>query len=180
MKITRVVPNNHKRAFEVYTRERNYVFPYAVVRPSPASDNRVVEVHIDEDLAQEGFVYRLASGDEGAVHLDHVLEYNQDPRYLADLLLYKLTLCVQAAIQQSPLSTRELIRRLGTSPAQFYRLLDQTNYRKSMRQLLTLLHLLNYQVEVVLKSSNPHPQKEPPVSGEEVWVSSLSGQAMKR
>lgn len=44
----------------------------------------------------------------------------------------------------------KIIRRLGTSPAQFYRLLDPTNYRKSVRQLLSLLHALNYDVDVVL------------------------------
>ena len=75
----------------------------------------------------------MASGQEGAVHIDHVLEYNKDPAYLADRVLYKLTVWAQEEVEKSDLSTRELIRRLGTSPAQFYRLLDQTNYRKSMR-----------------------------------------------
>ncbi len=75
----------------------------------------------------------MASGQEGAVHIDHVLEYNKDPAYLADMVLYKLTVWAQEEVEKSDLSTRELIRRLGTSPAQFYRLLDQTNYRKSMR-----------------------------------------------
>ena len=75
----------------------------------------------------------MASGQEGAVHIDHVLEYNKDPAYLADMVFYKLTVWAQEEVEKSDLSTRELIRRLGTSPAQFYRLLDQTNYRKSMR-----------------------------------------------
>ena len=50
------------------------------------------------------------------------------------------------------LSTREIIRRLGTSPAQYYRLLDQTNYRKSVRQLLALLHIVNCKVEFVVEA----------------------------
>ena len=75
----------------------------------------------------------MASGQEGAVHIDHVLEYNKDPAYLADMVLYKLTVWAQEEVEKSDLTTRELIRRLGISPAQFYRLLDQTNYRKSMR-----------------------------------------------
>ena len=75
----------------------------------------------------------MASGQEGAVNIDHVLEYNKDPAYLADMVLYKLTVWAQEEVEKSDLTTRELIRRLGISPAQFYRLLDQTNYRKSMR-----------------------------------------------
>ena len=34
---------------------------------------------------------RVASGKEGSVHIDHALEYNQDPQYMADLLRHKLT-----------------------------------------------------------------------------------------
>ncbi len=49
------------------------------------------------------------------------------------MVIYKLTIWAQEEVEKSDLSTRELIRWLGTSPAQFYRLLDQTNYRKSMR-----------------------------------------------
>ena len=151
MKIKEVVPNNRKKAFEVYVRGKSFVFPYAVVRPTPTKGDKVTGVYVDEEMGREGFVYRLESGEEGAVHIDHVLEYNKDPGYMADMLLYKLTLWAQEATKKSGLSTRELIRRLGTSPAQFYRLLDQTNYRKSMRQLLTLLYLLDCEVDVVLK-----------------------------
>lgn len=180
MKITRVLPNNRKRAFEVDTREGRYIFPYAVVRPAPTRENGVVSVRVDDEMGREGFVYKLASGEEGAVHIDHVLEYNRDPAHMADMLLYNLTLCAQEAIRKSKLSTRELIRRLGTSPAQFYRLLDQTNYRKSMRQLLALLHILNYNVDVVLKSQRGSAEREGPASQEEVWVSSLSHKATVR
>jgi len=73
------------------------------------------------------------------VHVEQVLEYNQDPTYLRDLLLYRLTLEAQKRVAKSPLSKREIVRRLGTSAAQLYRLLDQTNYRKSVDQLLALL-----------------------------------------
>ena len=46
----------------------------------------------------------LKSGDEGTVHIDQVLEYNQDPAYLRDLLLYKLTIEAQERVEASPLS----------------------------------------------------------------------------
>jgi len=151
VKITKVVPNNRKKAFEIHTRRESYLFPYAVAQPTPTRKDRVRQTRVDEEMDREGFVYTLESGTEGAVHIDHVLEYNKDPGYMADMVLYKLTLWAQEATKKSSLSTRELIRRLGTSPAQFYRLLDQTNYRKSMRQLLNLLHILNYEVDIVLK-----------------------------
>jgi hypothetical protein len=41
---------------------------------------------------------------------------------------------------------------LGTSPAQLYRLLDQTNYAKSIDQLLALLSILDCEVELVVKT----------------------------
>jgi len=52
------------------------------------------------------------------------------------------------------LSRREIIRWLGTSAAQFYRLLDQTNYRKSIDQLLSLLHVLDCDVDLVVRAKN--------------------------
>ena len=61
----------------------------------------------------EGFVYVLASGDEGTVHIDHVLEYNRDPGYMADLLLYELTCRVRKAVERSPLSTREIKKSIS-------------------------------------------------------------------
>lgn len=81
-----------------------------------------------------------------------MLEYNQDPSYLRDLLLYRLTLEAQKRIAESALSKREIMRRLGTSAAQLYRLLDQTNYRKSVDQVLALLQVLNCEVDLVIRT----------------------------
>jgi hypothetical protein len=44
------------------------------------------------------------------------------------------------------LSRREICRRLGTSASQLYRLIDARNGRTSMRQLVTLLHVLGCDV----------------------------------
>lgn len=82
--------------------------------------------------------------------MEQVLEYNRDPSYMRDLLLYKLTVEAERRVQQSRLSRREIIRRLGTSPAQFYRLLDPTNYRKSIDQVLSLLQVLDCDVDLVV------------------------------
>lgn len=43
---------------------------------------------------------------------------------------------------------------LGTSAAQFYRLLDQTNYRKSVDQVLSLLHVLDCDVDLVVRDAS--------------------------
>jgi predicted XRE-type DNA-binding protein len=88
------------------------------------------------------------------VHIEQVLEYNQDPGYMRDLLLYQLTIAAQKHLDESGLSKREIIRRLGTSAAQFYRLLDSTNYRKSVDKMLLLLHVLDCEVDLVVRTKS--------------------------
>jgi hypothetical protein len=151
MKIRSVAHNNRKKAFQVKTSRRSFVYPYAKVDPQPRADDPIARVVVDREVGREGFTYVLQSGEEGTVHIEQVLEYNQDPAYLRDLLLYKLTIEAQKRVAASPLSKREIIRRLGTSAAQFYRLLDQTNYRKSIDQLLSLLHVLDCDVDLVVR-----------------------------
>ena len=73
---------------------------------------------------------------------------------MRDLLLYNLTVEALDRIETSPLSKREIIRRLGTSPAQFYRLIDPTNYRKSVDKLLSLLQVLDCEVEVIVRAKS--------------------------
>ena len=72
---------------------------------------------------------------------------------MRDMLLYKLTLLALERMENSGLGRREVIRRLRTSPAQLYRLLDATNYRKSVDQMLTLLAVLDCTVDLVVSSS---------------------------
>ncbi len=151
MKIKKVTHNNRRKVFEVTTRNGTSTFPYAVADPRPAVEDRIVSLFVDEELGREGFTYVLQSGKEGSVHIDHVLYFNRDPGYMTDMLLFDLTLEAQKRVKRSPLGTRELIRRLGTSASQYYRLLDQTNYRKSVRQMLSLLHLLDCEVELVIR-----------------------------
>ena len=152
MKIQKVTANNKKKAFLVRTSRRTLVFPYTKAEPKPTSDDKVARVYVDAELAREGFTYALQSGKEGTVHVEQILEYNRDPRYLRDLLLYRLTLEAHNRVAASPLSKREIIRRLGTSATQFYRLLDQANYRKSVDQLLGLLQVLDCDVDLVVRA----------------------------
>ncbi|MBH0207342.1 MAG: helix-turn-helix domain-containing protein [Nitrospira sp.] len=152
MKIQSVMCNNRKKAFQVKSSKGMLLLPYSKVGVRPSSNNPVARVFVDRELGSEGFSYVLASGKEGTVHSEQVLEYNQDPSFLRDALLYKLTIEAQKRIKKSPLSTREIIRRLHTSATQLYRLLDQTNYRKSIDQLLSLLHVLDCDVDLLVKN----------------------------
>jgi hypothetical protein len=154
MKIRSVRFNNRRKGFDASVSGKTYVFPYVKAKPSPTSYDPVIRVHVDKELGGEGFSYELQSGKTGTVHVEQVLEYNRDPNYLRDLMLYKLTLEAQRRIADSPLSKREIIRRLGTSATQLYRLLDQTNYKKSLDQLVSLLQLLECDVDLVVRAKS--------------------------
>ena len=154
MKIRSVEANNRRKAFEVRVAKNRFLFPFAQLEVEPTADDPIANVYVDRDLGSEGFTYVLKSGREGTVHGEEVLEYNQDPDYLRDLLLYRLTLEAQKRITATRLAKREIIRRLGTSPAQLYRLLDQTNYRKSVDQMLRLLQVLDCDVQLVVRAKS--------------------------
>jgi hypothetical protein len=152
VKIRTVGHNNRKKVFEVATSRKKLVFPFSKAEPAPTAEDPVRELSVDAEAGREAFSYVLHSGRNGTVHVEQVLEYNQDPTYLRDLLLYRLTLEAQKRVAESPLSKREIVRRLGTSAAQLYRLLDQTNYRKSVDQVLALLQVLNCDVDLVVRT----------------------------
>ncbi|SRR6266705_904803 len=152
MKIRSVKHNNRKKAFEIKTSSRTLQFPYSKVDLQPSSDDPIARVYIDKELGSEGFTYVLKSGKSGTVHIEQVLEYNQDPGYLRDVILYKLTVEAQKRLDKSALSKREIIRRLGTSATQFYRVLDQKNYQTSVDQLLSLLHVLDCDVDLIIRA----------------------------
>jgi len=154
MKIRSVKANNKKKLFEVKVAAKNYGFPYAKAKPAPMPQDPITRIFVDKELGREALTYELASGKTGTVHIEQVLEYNQDPNYLRDLLLYKLTLEAQKRIAASPLAKREIVRRLGTSATQLYRLLDQTNYEKSVDQLVSLLQILDCDVELVVRAKS--------------------------
>lgn len=151
MKIQSVRCNNRKKTFQVKISKEMLPFPYSKLEPRPSARDPIVTVRVDRELGGDGFTYVLESGKEGTVHSEQVLEYNQDPHYLRDALLYKLTIEAQKRVKASLLSKREIIRRLGTSATQFYRLLDQANYSKSIDQLLSLLHVLDCEVDLQVR-----------------------------
>jgi hypothetical protein len=151
VKIESVAHNNHRHAFVLVTGGQEFAFPYSKATLSPNAADPIVHLWVDDELGGEAFTYRLASGAEGSVHVEQVLEYNRDPGYMRDLLVYKLTLEARRLVADSPLTKREIIRRLGTSPTQFYRLLDQANYRKSVDKMLVLLQVLDCEVDLLVR-----------------------------
>jgi hypothetical protein len=152
VKIRTVKHNSRKKAFEIRTSTKSLAFPFSKAEPAPSLEDPVTGSFVDAEAGREAFTYVLASGRSGTIHVEQVLEYNKDPSHLRKLLLYKLTIEAQRRIARSPLSKREVIRRLGTSAAQLYRLLDQTNYRKSIDQLLGLLQVLDCEIDLVVRA----------------------------
>lgn len=152
MKLRSVTSNNRRNEFTVVTRSgATYTFPYGEADPRPSCDDRIEETFVDKELGNEVFTYVLKSGEEGSVHIEQILEYNEEPKYLAELLTYKLTLEAQDGVEGSKLSMRQIAKRLKTSVPQLYRLLDPSNTRKSMSQLVALLHVLDCDVDLVVK-----------------------------
>ncbi len=152
MRIRSVTANARRKIFDVVVPGKTYTFPYAKCTPRPSPSDPVVEVFVDAELANEAFTYKLGHGGEGTVHVEQVLDFNKDPSYLRDLLMYQLTLAAQRRVAETSLSKRAIVRRMGTSPAQLYRLLDQTNRSKTVDQLLRLLCVLDCDVELVVRA----------------------------
>ena len=155
MKIRNISANTRKSEFSIVTRAgAEYSFPFSKADPRPNADDPIEDLFVDKELGNEAFTYVLRSGKEGSVHIEQVLEYNEDPKYLADLLTYRLSVEAQKRLESSELSRRQLASRLKTSVPQLYRLLDPTNTSKSMKQLVTLLHILDCDVDVIVKKKD--------------------------
>jgi len=149
VKVLKASINNRRREFAIELTGRGVLpFPYHRAEPPPTRDDPIREFSIDPELGNEGVTYVLESGADGSVLSDHVLEINRDPAYMRDLLLHQLTVEAVQRLQSSPSGVRQLSRRLKTSPAQIYRLLDTTNYKKTVDKMLELLQVLDAKVEV--------------------------------
>jgi len=160
MKVDKVSINNRRKEFSIATHSgATYTYPYAKADPRPDTGNRIEEVFVDKELGNEAITYVLSSGDESSIHIEQILEYNEDPKYMAELLTYKLTLEARRGIENSGLSRRQIAKRLKTSVPQLYRLLDPANTRKSINQLVALLHVLNCKVELIVdrRTDERHP-----------------------
>lgn len=143
MKIKKVIANNRKKAFEITTAKGQYEYPYSRLKLSPSERDPVQTVFSDPEIGNTGFTYKLISGQEDTVLLDQVLEYAKDPEYVRRSMLFEMTIQAQNRIKELGISKREVIRRMGTTPTQFYRLLDQKNTRKTIDQMVRLLNALD-------------------------------------
>jgi hypothetical protein len=149
MKIRSVSANNRKAELEIRTTSgRTLPMPFSRLQPQPTAKNRIQEAYVDRELGREAVTYVLESGAEGSVHIEQALEYNEDPAFLSELLLHQLTVEALKRIDSCALSRREIARRLHTSTPQLYRLLDPTNARKGIRQMIALLGVLDCDVSL--------------------------------
>ncbi len=148
MKIRSVRSDPRRRAFAVTTARGVLEFPWTQVDVVPSSADPIVEIGPDPDLGCEAFSYRLASGAEGTVHVDHVLRFVRDPDSQRRDMLYALTNQALDALAASGRTKRSVARQLGTSLAQIARLLDPANSRKSVDNMVRLLAALGRRVEL--------------------------------
>ena len=70
MKIRSVRANSRRKAFEVTISGQLLVFPYAKASPRPTATDPVETCCADPELGREAFTYALASGIEGAIHIE--------------------------------------------------------------------------------------------------------------
>lgn len=165
MKISAVEASGRKKAFVVRTRSTEYTFPFAKLRLRPTTEDPVAEVFPDPELGKEAFTYRLLSGAEDTVHVDAIREFARDPNYLHELFVHQLTVEALKGLEESGLGKRQVSRQLGTSASQLYRLLDPDNRKKSIGQMLALLHLLDRDVSLVVtdrKSESSSTKRKAP------------------
>jgi predicted XRE-type DNA-binding protein len=155
VKIREVRANNKRKAFEVRLSRTVLALPYAKVEPAPTSSDPIDRIYVDDELGREGFTFLLKSGNEGSVHVDSVLEYNEDPKYMRDLLLYNLTVEARRCMKASGLSQNEVLRRSRTSASQLSRLLDVSNKTKSIDKMVVLLGALDCEVEFIVRPAEP-------------------------
>ena len=100
---------------------------------------------IDEGLAQEFRTVVAADCIRSSSPFSDLVQCSSHPRR------------GKRRVEASEFSNREIIRRLGTSASQYYRLLDQTNYTKSIGQLLALLEVLECEVEFIVRDRRLKP-----------------------
>ena len=153
MKIKRVRLNKQKKCIEINTQKGRFGLPFSKLQLVPTIYNRISKIYIDPELGREGVTYVLESGKEDSVPLDAFLDYNQEQNYMRKIHLYKLTLKALESVKKSKLSKREIARKLHTSPAQLYRLLDTANYKKTIDQMIKLLTCLGTEVKIQTKAA---------------------------
>jgi len=148
MRIKKVIANNKKKVFEITVGKQVYEFPYSRLTLKPSDVDGIIKVYPDPEIGYNGFTYQLASNKENTIVMDQVLEYLKDPEYYRNMMLFKMTIEAQNRMKKLAVSKREITRRMGTTPTQFYRLMDQTNTHKTIDQMVKLLAALDCSVQI--------------------------------
>lgn len=146
MKINSVVADKRKKELVIKAGQRVFHYPFALV----SGDSPVAAAWPDPAIGREGIECRLASGEMRTIHLDDIRRQVGDTEYLREQLLYEITLKAQALVRKKGIAKRALCRMLRTSPAQLYRLLDQTCYSKTLDQMVRLLGILGCDVKIAI------------------------------
>ena len=152
VKIDAVEIDNRRAELHIHEAGKVWLFPYQKLRLKPTRDNPIIEAFPDPEMGNECFTYFLASGETDSIHLDNVKALNRDPESMVDLFLFDLTVEALESIEESGMGIRQLARMMDTSPAQIYRLLETTNYSKSIGQMIRLLYLLGKDVRLEVKA----------------------------
>lgn len=147
MIIREVKFDTRRKLIEVDTRKGTFSLPFLRLELIPTPENPIKKVYVDKELGKQGVTYVLESGDERTLHLDAFLDYNHEPDFMRNLAVFGLTTQCLQIVKRSRLSKRKIARKLNISETQLKRLLDTTNYKKTIDQMLKLIASLNHWVE---------------------------------
>ena len=166
-KFTRFYPDYRAKVFIVHLGQRKLRYPFGLLDPKPSTRDRFVRCYADEQLGEAGLWYVLESGRQGFLSANQVLKFYREPSDVKGHVLWVLTLAAIEHLKPTPLSRRQILKRLHTSSAQLERLVDASNVRKSVDGVLALLEVLGYEVEITVRREvsrrphqNPAPEKE--------------------
>jgi predicted XRE-type DNA-binding protein len=146
-----VEANHRRKRITITTKKGDLFLPFNKLRLIPVNDNKVVDIYVDPELAKRAITYVLEDGTEDSIHLDAFLEFHNDPDFTKNTHLHKLTVKANEAFKDSGLSKTDVSTLLGTSRSQLDRLLDTANYKKSIDDVIRLLDVLGYEMEIEFK-----------------------------
>jgi len=92
MKVRKVAANSRRKVVEVSTARGTFAYPFARLKPRPSPNDPIRKVRVDRELGSEAVTYTLASGREGSVHIEQVLDYNKDPDHLTPSHVFRAVL----------------------------------------------------------------------------------------
>jgi hypothetical protein len=142
MRFKKIDFNNRKKIFILeYTSGLVIECPYF----SFGIKHNIVDAGTDREVGNHSFYFILENGYKDYVPFDQPLHIVQNPDYILEETLYKMTGQLNKFIVSSRISKRQLARLLKTSVSQLNRILDPANYKKDIGRLIEIAALLNYE-----------------------------------